>query len=81
MRSIFAESGVSIADWARAEGFSVALVYHVIEGKRPCTRGQSHRIAVTLGLKAGSISNLKQLQQRLADFSAQNTPHTKEAPM
>lgn len=81
VRSIFAECGVSIAEWARAEGFSVALVYHVIEGKRPCTRGQSHRIAVALGLKAGNACDVGQLQERLADFAAKNTTQAKGGAM
>lgn len=70
VRSIFAASGISIAEWARAEGFSTALVYQVIEGKRQCIRGQSHRIAVALGLKAGVICDMEQLKGRLAEYSA-----------
>lgn len=81
VRSIFTECGVSIADWARAEGFSVALVYHVIEGKRPCTRGQSHRIAVALGLKAGNVCDVRQLQKRLADFAGKDTTQAKGGAM
>jgi gp16 family phage-associated protein len=77
VRLIFDESGISIAEWARAEGFSAALVYQVIEGKRKCLRGQSHRIAVALGLKGGVISDLSQLQARLAAFAAQG--HQKKA--
>lgn len=66
-RSIFVESGISIAEWARAEGFSTALVYQVIDGKRPCVRGQSHRIAVALGLKSGIACDLSQLRAKLAE--------------
>ena len=72
VRSIFAESGISIAEWARAEGFSTALVYQVIEGKRQCVRGQSHRIAVALGLKPGVICDLAELRGRLAAVSVQS---------
>lgn len=70
IRLIFDESGISIAEWARAEGFSTALVYQVIEGKRRCMRGQSHRIAVLLGLKAGVISDIGQLKVRLAALAS-----------
>ncbi len=81
VRSIFADSGISIAEWARAEGFSTALVYQVLEGKRQCVRGQSHRIAVALGLKEGAICDLTQLKGRLADFSASVKIQAKESVM
>jgi len=70
VRSIFGKCGIPIAEWARAEGFSTALVYQVIDGKRQCVRGQSHQIAVALGLKAGVISDMSQLRSRLAVFAA-----------
>jgi len=75
------ESGISIAEWARAEGFSTALVYQVIEGKRQCVRGQSHRIAVALGLKEGVICDLVQLKERLAEVSAKTRNQGKELAM
>lgn len=49
----FRESGVSVADWASQNGFSTALVYAVMKGKRMCLRGESHHIAVALGMKYG----------------------------
>lgn len=81
VRSIFTESGISIAEWVRAEGFSTAFVYQVIEGGRQCVRGQSHRIAVALGLKQGVICNLEQFKRRLAEFSANAGAQTKESDM
>lgn len=48
----FSDHGVCVADWAAQHGFSAALVYAVMKGKRKCLRGESHRIAVALGLKA-----------------------------
>lgn len=78
VRSIFAESGISIAEWARAEGFSIALVYQVIEGKRSCLRGQSHRIAVALGLKEGLVCDVSHLNRRLSEFSVNAKIHAKE---
>ncbi|WP_428003791.1 DNA-binding protein [Acidovorax sp.] len=53
VRRSFDELGVSIADWARERGFSVPLTRMVLAGKRKCLRGQSHQIAVALGLKTG----------------------------
>jgi len=47
----FEQEGISIADWARARGFSVVMVYRVLSGKVKGRRGEAHRIAVELGLK------------------------------
>lgn len=51
----FARHGASIAEWARINGFSAAVVYQVLQGKRRCLRGQAHQIAVALGIKDGAI--------------------------
>lgn len=48
----FATEGISIAEWARANGFKRHLVYRVIDGRCKATRGKAHRIAVALGLKS-----------------------------
>lgn len=47
----FRADGVAIVDWARAHGFSAALVYAVLRGERKCLRGQSLKIARALGMK------------------------------
>ncbi|MBS4018921.1 MAG: DNA-binding protein [Dechloromonas sp.] len=65
-RSLIEGSGISIAEWARENRFSCGLVYQVLEGKRRCLRGQSHRIAVALGLKAGHLTDVQTLSQILA---------------
>jgi gp16 family phage-associated protein len=49
----FRSTGTTAAEWADAKGFSRALVYAVLRGERKCLRGQSHAIAVALGLKRG----------------------------
>lgn len=51
----FHRSGKSIMSWADAHKFNSRLVYDILKGKRKCLRGQSHRIAVRLGLKDGLI--------------------------
>ena len=48
----FLDDGESIAAWAIMRGFNPALVYSVLRGERKCIRGQSHKIAVSLGIKA-----------------------------
>lgn len=50
-RQEFLEEGMSVADWARMHSFSLPLVYAVLKGRNHATRGESHKIAVALGLK------------------------------
>lgn len=52
------EQGVPVIEWARENGFDVHLVYGVLSGRSRASRGESHRIAVALGLKpqAGASS-------------------------
>lgn len=56
-RDRFHRSGKSVVAWARENGFTVNLVYEVLNGRRKCLRGQSHRIAVKLGIKNGELYN------------------------
>lgn len=51
VKADFEQRGVTIADWAEHRGFSRALVYAVLAGRKRCIRGESHRIAVALGIK------------------------------
>jgi len=62
---LFEISGTSVAEWARVKGFSAGLVYQVLEGKRKCVRGQSHQIAIALGLKEGECLAVDELSRRL----------------
>ena len=41
--------------WAREHGFCPQTVYDVISGRLLGTRGEAHRVAVTLGIKEGAI--------------------------
>lgn len=70
IRELIANSGVSVAEWARANGFSCGLVYQVLEGRRKCIRGQSYRIAVALGLKAGRPIDVTKLSHLLTRDAA-----------
>lgn len=58
----FLRNGVSISSWAKAHGVSKNLVYQVLKGGRQCRYGQSHKIAVLLGIKDGVIENEGGLQ-------------------
>ncbi|SIQ95247.1 phage-associated protein, BcepMu gp16 family [Aromatoleum tolulyticum] len=54
-REAFHRSGKTVVAWAKENGFTPALVYMVLSGQRRGLRGQSHRIAVKLGIKNGVI--------------------------
>lgn len=51
VKKSFEDNGVSITDWASERGFDRELVYSVLNGRAAGRRGQSHKIAVALGLK------------------------------
>lgn len=54
-RAELQRKGITVSEWALANGFSVPIVFEVLSGRRKCIRGQSHRIAVALGIKEGEI--------------------------
>jgi gp16 family phage-associated protein len=51
VRQEFRDAGISIRDWAKRNGYSASVVYTVLNDRRPGVRGESHRVAVALGLK------------------------------
>jgi gp16 family phage-associated protein len=61
VRDEFARKGLSYSSWARTRGYSAHLIYLILNDdeqnpSRKCLRGESHNIAVELGLKAGQVS-------------------------
>lgn len=55
LRKQFEESGISYAAWAREHKTSRVLVYQLLAGVKKGLRGESHRVAVLLGLKRGRL--------------------------
>lgn len=51
VRAAMRANGVNVSEWARDHGFDVRLVHQVLRGNRACRFGESHRIAVALGVK------------------------------
>lgn len=51
----FARRGLSLSAWATEHGFNRTLVHHVLNNRCAGRIGQSHKIAVLLGLKDGEI--------------------------
>ncbi len=50
-KALLEENGLSIADWARKNGFNVRTVYAVLNGELKAKRGIGHKIAVAAGIK------------------------------
>lgn len=67
IRAEFQRKGVSIAGWATAHGFNTNLVFEVLAGRKKGVRGQSHKIAVMLGLKEGEIADPRDIDHSQAD--------------
>lgn len=51
VREEFLNAGVSIAEWSRDNNFSPDLVYRILKNNKVPQRGESHKIAVKLGIK------------------------------
>lgn len=77
-KKLFERSGISVAEWARVRGFSTGLVYQVLEGRRKCMRGQSHQIALALGLKRGVALGIEELSRQLVEQLAPVDTEKKE---
>lgn len=79
-RAWFTEQGLSIAEWARQHGFGATLVRQIVEGKKACLRGQSHQIAVLLGMKHGVITRTPAEALQRPRKTAPSTPAETPAP-
>lgn len=55
VRAEFAAAGITVSEWARANGFSRMTVVDLLRGQRQGKSGAAHRCAVALGLKAGVV--------------------------
>ena len=62
VRAEFKKRGISVSEWARAHGVSAHLTYQILAGRKAAIRGQSHEIAVLLGLKPGLLGNADELR-------------------
>jgi gp16 family phage-associated protein len=51
VRQMFTDQGITISEWAQRNGFRREDVYAVLSGRLKGKHGQSHKIAVALGLK------------------------------
>ncbi len=49
--------GISISQWARENHVHHSLVREILAGRKKCLRGESHNIAILLGMKDGILTN------------------------
>lgn len=57
VRHQFRYGGKSLRSWAIENGFSPKIAQAVLFGDRKALRGESHRVAVALGIKDGEVAN------------------------
>lgn len=69
-RAELKRKGISISQWAVANGFSVNMVFEVLGGRKQGVRGQAHKIAVKLGLKEGEVVNSDNIADALSRRTA-----------
>ena len=62
VRNELKKRGISVSEWARAHRVSAPLTYQILAGRKVGLRGQSHEIAVLLGLKPGLLGNAGELR-------------------
>lgn len=48
--------GVTAKEWAEQHQLTPSTVYAVLNGQKKCLRGESHRAAVLLGIKEGTVA-------------------------
>ena len=51
IKADFIRQGITIANWAKARGYSPLVVYQLLNGRLKGRYGISHKIAIELGLK------------------------------
>ena len=66
VREELAAKGISFASVAKSFGFNQSLFYEILHDddespRRKCLRGESHNIAVTMGIKVGEVSERKRV--------------------
>lgn len=68
VRTLFESSGISVAQWSREHGFQSALVYRVLNGDAKCRRGETHKIAIALGIKKPASQEQQKLLENLSNY-------------
>lgn len=56
VKNDFANRGETFSGWAKAHNYKYATVLAVINGTNKGRRGEAHKVAMALGLKAGEAA-------------------------
>ena len=73
--------GLTVIDWANEYGFNPSNVYRVLNGISKCKRGESHRIALALGLKiekTDAVHSMQRSPRQVVNLQDSQKQHTKE---
>lgn len=65
VRAELTRAGINVSEWAKTHGFARMTVVDVLRGRRQGLRGEAHKVAVALGLKAGEVVDVAQFKQPL----------------
>jgi gp16 family phage-associated protein len=57
-KELLSRKGISTRAWALEHGFTPSLVHMVLTGARQTRIGQSHNVAVMLGIKEGELNEV-----------------------
>lgn len=72
-KSLFEAQGLSVAEWSRSWGFKTALVYRVLRGEAKCMRGESHEIALALGIKEKNLESALHIKLKEDSIEAKHS--------
>lgn len=62
VREEFRAAGITVTEWARVNRFNRMTVVDLLLGRQKGLRGEAHRAAVALGLKAGAVVDVRQFK-------------------
>jgi gp16 family phage-associated protein len=55
-REEISKLGLTAKEWAVQHELTPSTVYAVLNGQKKCLRGESHKAAVLLGIKEGTVA-------------------------
>ena len=71
----FRTAGITISEWARANGFHRMTVVDLLRGARQGLRGETHRCAVALGLKHGVVVDVANFKPATKSVASERRDH------
>ena len=74
IQASFQEAGITVAEWARTNGFHRMTVVEILRGTRKGLYGEAHRCAVALGLKEGVVVPAEQFKPAAKSVAHKDQP-------